>query len=61
SKVLANLQQLRARRSTLADKRLANLKTYADQYSTIIDEQTNSMISNFFDNSSKQMAIKKKY
>jgi len=48
-------------RATLADKRFANLKTYSDQYKTMTDEQADAMAENFFDNSSKQMAIKKKY
>ena len=48
-------------RGVLADKRFANMKTYADQYKTMTDDQANTMVSNFFDNSSKQMAIKKKY
>ena len=53
--------QYESERATLADKRFSNLKTYADQYKTMTDEQADAMADNFFDNSSKQMAIKKKY
>jgi len=48
-------------RGTLADQRFANLKVYADQYKTMTNEQSDKMITSYFENNAKAEAIKKKY
>jgi hypothetical protein len=48
-------------RGTLADSRFANLKTYADQYKTMTNEQADAMVNNYLDNNAKAAAIEKKY
>ena len=47
--------------SALADKRFSNMKSYADQYKTITNEQADAIVKNFFENESKKMALEKKY
>ena len=48
-------------RGEMADKRFANLKTYADTYKTMTDEQADNMINSYWNHNEKVDAIKKKY
>jgi hypothetical protein len=50
-----------AERGTLADKRFSNIKMYAEQYSTITNEQADEMIKGYFENNGKEVSIEKKY
>ena len=54
-------QNYESERSDLANKRFTNLKNYADQYSTLTNDQAEVFVKNYFDNAAKQAAIQKKY
>ncbi|MBK9729713.1 MAG: hypothetical protein IPO83_00205 [Chitinophagaceae bacterium] len=54
-------REYESERAQLADRRFNNIKSYAEQYATITNEQAETFISNFFEAGAKESAIEKKY